>query len=125
MRPAGLQNGTGHIALEEIIALSYFRKEELKMWQNHPRALGEHVQQNYARPIKLFRTRGQALFCSLEEDFCWSGLVRRGVEVIKIPGSHENIFMEPNAQCLARELRRCLEEAQEQPSKREADQYAA
>ena len=32
MRRAGLQNGTGQVDLEEIIDLSHFPKEELKLW---------------------------------------------------------------------------------------------
>jgi len=75
--------------------------------------LTDHVQQPYAGSLTLFRTRGQPLFCSLIDDFCWSRLAQGGVVVKPIPGSHENIFMEPNVRYLAKELGKCLEQAQD------------
>lgn len=108
LRPGG---GNGEVDLEEVIDLTHFPENELKLWRVHLRALIEHVQQPYDGPVTLLRTRGQQLFCSLEEDFCWSKLVR-DVAVKRIPGSHENIFMEPNVRFLAKELDACLAEAQ-------------
>jgi hypothetical protein len=70
-------------------------------------ALVTHVEQPYEGEVFLFRTSGQALFCSLEPDLCW-GRLAGGVTVKEIPGSHENIFVEPNVQWLADELTRCL-----------------
>ena len=98
--------------LEDVIDLSHFPDHELKLWQVHLRALVEHIERPYQGDIILFRTRGQALFCSLEPDFCWSKLVRGRVIVKEIPGSHENIFIEPNVQSLACQLAVCLSEAQ-------------
>ena len=97
--------------LEEVIDLNYFPEHELKFWTIHLRALDRHVQQPYDGAVTLIRTRGQPLFCSLEEDFCWSRLARGGVSVRHIPGSHENIFVEPNVKSLAAQLEACLAEA--------------
>src|SRR5205823_6476467 len=77
-------------------------------------ALIEHVQQPYPGEVLLLRTRGQPLLCSLENDFCWRKLAQGGVQVTVIPGSHENIFMEPNVRTLAKELGFALAQAQRQ-----------
>ena len=58
----------------------------------------------------LLRTRGQPLLCSFDEDFCWSRLASGGLTVKRIPGSHENVFMEPNVKFLALELENSLAE---------------
>jgi thioesterase domain-containing protein len=97
--------------LEEMIDLRHFSENELKLWDIHLRALTEHVEHAYSGDVVLLRTRGQSLWCSLEEDFCWSKLVRGNVAVKIIPGSHENIFVEPNVKCLATELEACLASA--------------
>jgi thioesterase domain-containing protein len=56
----------------------------------------------------LFRTQGQPLFCSLEEDFGWGRLTTGGVDVRIVAGSHESIFIEPNVRTLAGSLKECL-----------------
>jgi hypothetical protein len=83
----------------------------LKLWQAHLDALAGHIQEPYDGPVTLLRTRGQALFCCLEEDFCWHRLVPRGVKVRLVPGSHESVFVEPNVGELAKQLAKCIEEA--------------
>ncbi|HWQ93544.1 MAG TPA: alpha/beta fold hydrolase, partial [Clostridia bacterium] len=98
------------VDLEEVIDLSHFSANELRLWQIHLQALVEHVDQPYEGDVVLLRTRGQPLFCSLEPDFCWSKLVRGKLEVKMVPGSHENVFMEPNVQALAAEIDGCLEQ---------------
>jgi thioesterase domain-containing protein len=99
------------VDLEEVIDPRYFPKHELKFWEIHLRALTNHVEQLYPGAVTLIRTRGQPLFCSFEEDFCWSALAKSGVSVKRIPGSHENIFIEPNVKFLAARLETCLAEA--------------
>jgi thioesterase domain-containing protein/acyl carrier protein len=105
------RTGPLDVDLEDVIDLSLFPDNELKFWQIHLRALVNHVQQPYDGAVTLIRTRGQPLWCSLEEDFCWSGLAKEGVRIKNIPGSHENIFMEPNVKYLAEQLETCLAEA--------------
>jgi hypothetical protein len=95
------------VDLEDVIDPAHFPENELRLWQIHLDALVKHVEQPYGGEIILLRTRGQQMFCSLEEDFCWRKVVGGGVKVHRIPGSHENIFMEPNVQFLARELSAC------------------
>ena len=81
------------VDLEEVIDPAQFPENELKLWKTHLHALEQHVQQHYPGRVVLMRTRGQPLFSSLEDDFCWGKLVGGGIEVCRISGSHENIFM--------------------------------
>jgi thioesterase domain-containing protein len=97
------------VDLEDVIDPKFFPDNELARWQVHLRALIDHIEQPYSGCVTLFRTRGQPLFCSLEEDFCWSRLAEGGVEIKRIPGSHESIFIEPNVQILAASLGACLD----------------
>ena len=97
------------VDLEDVIDPKFFPDNELARWQVHLRALVDHIEQPYSGCVTLFRTRGQPLFCSLEEDFCWSRLAEGGVEIKRIPGSHESIFIEPNVQILAASLGACLD----------------
>lgn len=100
------------VDLESMIDTSHFPANELRLWQIHLKALMNHVQQPYPGEVLLLRTRGQPLLCSLEDDFCWGKLAQMGVLVTVIPGSHENIFMEPNVRALAKELGFALANAQ-------------
>jgi amino acid adenylation domain-containing protein/FkbH-like protein len=97
-----------HVDLDEVIDVNHFPEHELKFWQIHLNALVAHVERPYAGSLTLLRTRGQAAFCSFEEDFCWGKLAHGGVQVKHIPGSHENIFVEPNVKFLAKTIEECL-----------------
>jgi thioesterase domain-containing protein len=99
------------VDLDEVIDTGHFPEPELKLWKAHLQALIEHVEKEYDGPVTLLRTRGQPMFCSFADDFCWGKLARGGVQVRSVPGSHENIFMEPNVGSLAVEVSACLEAA--------------
>jgi len=75
-----------------------------------------HVERQYGGHVTLLRTRGQPIFCSYAEDFCWGKLARGGVSVKHIPGSHENIFVEPNVKFLAEQIEKCLAETMPAPT---------
>jgi thioesterase domain-containing protein len=105
------------VDIEDVIDPVLFPENELNMWKIHLGALTEHVQKPYAGPAILFRTRGQPLFSSLEEDFCWGKLVRGGIDVKLVPGSHESVFVDPNVRHLANELAACLPRIQPAPEK--------
>jgi len=99
------------VDLEDVIDPNHFPENELKLWQAHLQALVSHVEKPYDGKVLLLRTRGQPMLCSLEEDFCWGRLAKGGVHLERIPGSYENIFMEPNVQELARALTPYLPQA--------------
>jgi FkbH-like protein len=99
------------VDLDEVIDVNHFPESELKFWQIHLNALVAHVERPYKGAVTLLRTRGQPIFCCFEDDFCWGKLARGGVSVKHIPGSHENIFVEPNVKFLAEQMEECLAEA--------------
>jgi amino acid adenylation domain-containing protein/FkbH-like protein len=100
-------NKPASVDLEDVIDPMHFPEQELKLWQAHLNALVRHVDGSYDGEVLLLRTRGQPIFCSLEDDFCWRALAPK-LQICRIPGSHENIFMEPNVMALAEELTRWL-----------------
>ncbi|HWD93513.1 MAG TPA: amino acid adenylation domain-containing protein [Verrucomicrobiae bacterium] len=104
------ENNAGNVDLDEVIDVNHFPDSELKFWQIHLNALVAHVERPYKGSVTLLRTRGQPMLCSFEEDFCWGKLARGGVIVKHIPGSHENIFVEPNVKFLAEQMEECLTE---------------
>ena len=107
---------SGEVDLDEVIDVNHFPESELKFWQIHLNALVAHVERSYAGHVTLLRTRGQPIFCSFADDFCWRKLARGGVTVKHIPGSHENIFVEPNVKYLAEQIEECLVETMPAPT---------
>jgi thioesterase domain-containing protein/acyl carrier protein len=101
------------VDLEEVIDPSHFPEHELELWKIHLRALAEHVQRPYTGHVTLFRTRGHPIFSSFAKDLRWGSVAAGGVSVKLIPGSHENIFMEPHVQALAQSLTVSLSETRE------------
>ncbi|HWC58675.1 MAG TPA: thioesterase domain-containing protein, partial [Verrucomicrobiae bacterium] len=110
------EKNSANVDLDEVIDVNHFPESELKFWQIHLNALVAHVERSYAGHVTLLRTRGQPIFCSFAEDFCWGKLARGGVTVKPIPGSHENIFVEPNVKYLAEEIEECLVETMPAPA---------
>jgi thioesterase domain-containing protein len=109
----GLKQSQPVVDLEEVIDPANFSEHELKLWEIHLRALESHTQQPYPGHVTLFRTRGHPLLSSFAPDLRWGFLAADGVIVNLIPGSHENIFMEPNVQALAQALTKSILETQE------------
>lgn len=105
------QDVRDEVDIESVIDPAYFPEAELKLWEIHLRALARHVPRPYTGRATLFRTRGQPVFCSFAPDFCWGRLASGGVTVTPIPGSHENIFLEPHVRSLAAALNGALEQA--------------
>lgn len=98
------------VDLDEVIDITHFPENELKLWQSHLKALVEHTDRPYSGNVVLLRTRGQPLFCSLEPDFCWRGIAP-STTVLMVPGSHEEVFLEPHVRELARTLGEVLARA--------------
>jgi FkbH-like protein len=102
-------DGNGHsVDLDELINISLFSKEELKLWQIHLRADHDYVPQSYPGRITLFHTLGQPLFCSLDPERGWGELARGGVAIQLSTGAHEQIFTEPHVEHLAAQFKACL-----------------
>lgn len=110
-----LQRQSGNdsaIDLEKYISVSQFPEHELDLWKLHLTAGTNYKPREYGGKVLLLRTRGQPLLCSFDPQYGWGQLARGGLEVRIISGAHEKIFIEPDIQMLAGELRRALEIAQ-------------
>ena len=95
-------------ALEEYIDTTQFPEHELELWRLHLTAGTNYVPKPYGGRVLLLRTRGQPFFCSFDPQYGWGKLVLGGLEVRVVPGAHERIFMEPDVQILAREVKAAL-----------------
>jgi amino acid adenylation domain-containing protein/FkbH-like protein len=100
------------VNLEEVIDPENFSPRELGLWQVHLQALDCHVQQPYSGHVTLIRTKGHPILSSFAKDLRWGALVRGGVTVNLIPGSHENIFVDPHVRALAVRLTEALARSQ-------------
>ncbi len=109
----GHRRGEGNkpIHLEQYINLSELPEHELELWRLHLRAGADYVPGRYPGRVTLLRTRAQPLLCSFDPSCGWGDLAE-GVEIRMVPGSHENIFMEPDVQSLAEHLKTYLAGAQ-------------
>ncbi|HEX5220542.1 MAG TPA: HAD-IIIC family phosphatase, partial [Verrucomicrobiae bacterium] len=96
--------------LDDVIDTTKFPEHEIKLWQAHLRLLEEHVSKPYEGRVTVFRTAAHPLFSSYQDDLGWSSLVGHGVTVKVIPGSHGNIFLEPNVRDLALNMASVLQE---------------
>ena len=107
----GSRNGgiNGHsVDLDELINVSLFSEDELKLWRIHLRADHDYVPQVYPGRVTLFHTLGQPLFCSLDPERGWGELAEGGVAIQLSTGAHEQIFAEPHVEHLAAQFRECL-----------------
>ncbi len=100
------------VDIEQYIDPLHFPEEELKLWQAHLCAGDGYHPKPYAGAITLLRTRGQPFLCSFDPKYGWGELARGGVDVRMIPGSHEQIFVEPDVCALAAQLSACIREAE-------------
>jgi thioesterase domain-containing protein len=82
----------------------------------------------YPGRLTLFRAR-QALGESVRRGVLlgWDGLAAGGIDVHRIPGTHDSLVLEPNVEHLLRELKACLREADPrcQPSANHAPESGA
>jgi thioesterase domain-containing protein len=106
------RRGDRQIHLEQYVNITELPEHELSFWRLHLRAGADYVPQPYPGRITLVRTRSQPLFCSYDPAYGWGELAAHGVEVKIVPGSHENIFKEPDVRSLAEPLKASLAAAQ-------------
>ncbi len=75
----------------------------------HYRALAAYEPRPYQGRIVLFRGSDQPADTREADTLGWANSVRGGIEVIELPGNHNNLIEQPE---LLRQLRRVLEQAQ-------------
>jgi amino acid adenylation domain-containing protein len=90
--------------LEDIFDLKRIPSDYVRMMKYHLDLLRNYRPRPYAGSLTLYKARSQPLICSSETDSGWGKLVSGRVEVIEIPGNHDNIIREPRIRLLAAAL---------------------
>ena len=73
-------------------------------------AAERYVPRPYAGRVLLLRAASpHFLFDALGPSYGWDRLVRDGVEILRVPGTHETLVLEPNASTLVRVLKETLD----------------
>jgi aspartate racemase len=75
--------------------------------------LARYQPQRYGGRVVLFRTRGHPFWCSFDPLFGWGRLAGGGIELVRLPGAHEGIFMEPHVRDLSARFLAHLQAAQQ------------
>ena len=99
------------VDLHEYIDPTQFPEEEIKLWQAHLNAGSAYRPKPFRGRVTLLRTRTQPFFCSFDPEYGWGELAADGVEVRRVPGSHEAIFIEPHVRTLAAQVAACCRQA--------------
>ena len=68
-----------------------------------------YVPKPYNGHIALFKAKDHFWDRRIPPDLGWAPLVREGIEMFEIPGSHVSLFLEPNVSVLGKCLASCLE----------------
>jgi acyl-coenzyme A synthetase/AMP-(fatty) acid ligase len=91
-------------------------KKYLEISNAHKQALNTYVFRPYAGKLTLFRTRDEnrteAIGLEYDSHFGWGEIVMGDLDIKYIPGSHLSLLNEPNVRVLAKQVKICLEKAQ-------------
>ncbi len=60
----------------------------------------------YAGNAVLFRCAAQPLGSYIDPELGWHGLLQGGLDICEMPGDHDDMFLEPHVELLAKELER-------------------
>jgi thioesterase domain-containing protein len=80
-----------------------------RLWEALYEAYLRYVPQPYAGPVAFFRARTNPLFRPLPLDMGWRPFISGGLEIDRIPGSHDGILREPHVSLLAARLRDAMD----------------
>ena len=58
----------------------------------------------YAGSAVLFRCQAQPLGSYIDAELGWNGLLQGGLDICEMPGDHDDMFLEPHVELLAKEL---------------------
>jgi thioesterase domain-containing protein len=73
--------------------------------------MADYVPQVYPGRVTLFTTKEVVGGCYYKPDRGWDALVKQGVDLHEVTGTHLGMLGEPSVQILADKLRVCLEQA--------------
>ncbi len=86
------------------------------IYDAYTQAMNTYVFQNYAGKVTLFRTKDEnrtdAVGVEYDPQFGWGELITGDLDVKYIPGSHLSLLDEPNVRVLAKQVKICLDQAQ-------------
>ncbi|MFC2023657.1 AMP-binding protein [Chloroflexota bacterium] len=93
--------------------LSQADEAKIAFMHQQSRLLADYVPGEYPGPVTLFRARTQPLFCSFSPHMGWEPLVRDGLEIKDIPGTHHDL-LSSHAHGLAERLQKTLDRSVQQ-----------
>ncbi|HVN79292.1 MAG TPA: AMP-binding protein, partial [Terriglobia bacterium] len=88
--------------LEDIFDLQHWEGDVLEKMEHHMKLLQEYVPGSYSGPLTLYRARTQAFFQFSTFDLGWGAIVNGDVEIVNIPGCHDNLLRKPYVLFLAK-----------------------
>jgi thioesterase domain-containing protein/acyl carrier protein len=107
---------SGQSDVEEIFVGMSFPDCFRRLVEVHYQTMREYVPQVYPGRVTLFRARTRPLFRLHGRDLGWDRLAGGGLNVIAVPGNHENFIKQPHVRALAEALLAQLRAAQEESS---------
>ena len=86
---------------------------EIQMIEAYHRAADKYRIEPLDGKITLFTAKDKGLnYAHVPDHMGWEGLASKGVEILKVPGTHDDLVLEPNVRYLVEALRIELERAQ-------------
>jgi amino acid adenylation domain-containing protein len=106
MRALGVSGevGTSHVSVDSIWDVGEIAPATKEVMENNLRLFFAYVPKPYPGGIMLFRARARPLLHSLDRDLGWGNLAAGGVEIIDLPGSHDNLLSESSMRRVAKRL---------------------
>ncbi|MDT5156673.1 MAG: hypothetical protein QOH51_1030 [Acidobacteriota bacterium] len=107
---AALGGGAGslteayEVELADVLDLSRLTETHRRVCAALYEALSNYEPRVYPGRLTLLRTRAQTLFSASGRDKGWTRLAAEGVDVKVVRGNHRDVYEEPNAATLAREI---------------------
>ncbi len=96
------------VALADRVDMSNYPKDYVKYAEAHWQALLHFAPKPYPGSAVLFRAQQQSI-TMMDPTLGWGGLIKGGLTVKTIPGTHEKMLEEPNVNILAKQFTSLLE----------------
>jgi thioesterase domain-containing protein/acyl carrier protein len=109
---ACLRNERARRSLRDVVDIDRLHPDDEARWQRDLRAFQSYHPLPYDGRLVLIRAHMRPLFGSMDHDLGWSHLVKKGLDVKVVPGSHINMLKEPQVKRLAEILVADLASAQ-------------
>ena len=97
--------------LDEVIDMSEYPADYKRYAEVHWNALVDYWPKVYPGKITLFQTTNSS--ATMSPEFIWKPLGGDGLDIKRIPGSHEKMLEDPHVQTLAAEFKKCLDQCRQ------------